>query len=121
MKTSVFNLSFKRLGTAVALSFLSLLTINQVSLASRMLDMVEAKLQREGKIIVDGDPYGTFYTIRGADMAVFTFAGESCPTNGFCSYLMSAGAWTYDPELNQALGRACRDQNNYSVICNLDN
>ncbi|MCP9294777.1 MAG: hypothetical protein NDM07_08830 [Planktothrix agardhii LY1] len=118
MKTSVFNLSFKRLGTAVALSFLSLLTINQVSLASEMLDMVEAKLQREGKIIVDGDPSGLFYTIRG--MAL-TFAGESCPINGTCSYVMSVGAWIYDPELNQALGRACRDQNNYSVICNLDN
>lgn len=118
MKTSVLNLSCTKLGTAIALSVVSLFATNQTALSSEMLDMVAAKLERDGQIIVDGDPLGTIYTIRGMGL---TFAGASCPINGTCSYMMSRGGWVYDQELNAALANACYDQNNYSVICNLGN
>jgi hypothetical protein len=77
--------------------------------------MVQQKLQKEGKIIVYGDPLTSMsYSIEGIPMS---FAGNLCVLSDFCKMSVSAGGLVYDPELNVALGKACYDETNYRVIC----
>ncbi|NET71126.1 MAG: hypothetical protein F6K62_09395 [Sphaerospermopsis sp. SIO1G2] len=115
MKSNVFNLSPQRLGTIIGLAFISVLSANQSLAQSSIIPALRQKLQREGRIIVYGNPImDTIYTIRGIN---FTFAGEGCNFNEMCQSMVANGGLVYEQQANYALGRACADKKNRSVIC----
>jgi hypothetical protein len=92
--------------------------VNEVHAQSRSswLGYVQNLLQRQGRVIVRGNPLvDTVYVIDGFDG--YLFAGEGCIANEFCRLTTSNSGAVYDRELNQALGRACYNRKNSGVIC----
>ncbi len=111
MKTSTFNLSWKKLGIAITLSLVSLFATNQTALSSEMLDIINARIQRGERTVIQGSPLFDCYTIEG-----IYFAGVG--TDLFCQQMVAHGSAFYDPELNQFLLNACNNPNyGYLVVC----
>lgn len=111
MKTSLLNLSWKKLGTAITLSLVSLFATNQTALSSEMLDIIQEALQQGETIVVrglfDDDSY---YTIDGFTSS---FADKPC-VGSICEY--TDRYVIYDLELIRFLADACYNQVRFVLV-----
>jgi len=72
-------------------------------------------LERDGQIVVYGDPhYDVFYRVEGLNYA---FAGGGCALNQACQLAVSYGGAVFDGEMNFALKQLCDDESIEFMVC----